>query len=70
MPAGPPLIPQESRKSEEDQLAQVMAVADVGLPCIGDPVYQIMVHRYRVCIEPQPSSITSHVQRFTNIVKQ
>ena len=38
-------------ESEEDPLALVTASADVGLPGIGDRVYQNMVSRYRVCAE-------------------
>ncbi|KAJ8866309.1 hypothetical protein PR048_032152 [Dryococelus australis] len=38
-------------ESEEDLLAQIMAVADLGLPGICDCVYQNMVHRYRVCVD-------------------
>ena len=37
--------------SEEDLLARIMAAADVGLPDIGDHVYQNMLRRYRVCVE-------------------
>ena len=37
--------------SEEDLLARVMAAADVGLPSIGDRVYENMVRWYRVCGE-------------------
>ena len=35
--------------SEEDLLAQVMAVADVGLSGIGDRVYVNILHRYHQC---------------------
>ena len=38
-------------ESEEDLLARVMAMVDVGLPGIGDCVYQNTVCRYRVCVE-------------------
>ena len=37
--------------SEEDLLARVIAAADVGLPRVGDRVYENMVRRYRVCVE-------------------
>ncbi|KAJ4429528.1 hypothetical protein ANN_21697 [Periplaneta americana] len=36
---------------EEDLLVQIMAIADIGLPDIGDRVYRNMVRRYRVCVE-------------------
>ena len=36
---------------EEDLLALVMAAADVGLPGIGDRVYQNKICRYCVCVE-------------------
>ena len=35
----------------EDLLVRVMAAADVGLPSIGDRVYQNMVHGYHVYVE-------------------
>ncbi|KAJ8885964.1 hypothetical protein PR048_012170 [Dryococelus australis] len=38
-------------ESEEDLLARIMAAADLGLPGIGDRVYQKMVLRYRVCVD-------------------
>ena len=38
-------------ESEEDLLERVMASADVGLPGIGDRVYQNVVPRYCVCVE-------------------
>ena len=44
-------VPMYYVESEEDLLAQVMAAADVGLPGIGDRVYQNMVRTYCVCVE-------------------
>ncbi|KAJ8868715.1 hypothetical protein PR048_030254 [Dryococelus australis] len=50
------LIYQTSVESEEELLAWVMAVADLGRPGIGDRVYQNMVRRYRVCVRRRWSS--------------
>ena len=44
-------VPTYHVKSEEDLLSQVMAAADVGIPGIGDRLYQNMVRRYRVFVE-------------------
>ncbi|KAJ8897575.1 hypothetical protein PR048_002924 [Dryococelus australis] len=38
-------------ESEEDLLARIMAAAYLGLPGIGDRVYQNMVRGYRVCVD-------------------
>ena len=57
-------VPTYHMESEEDLLARVMAAADVGLPSIGDRVYQNMV---RVCAEVL---LVSEPRRKTTCSKQ
>ncbi|KAJ8870558.1 hypothetical protein PR048_029581 [Dryococelus australis] len=38
-------------ESEEDLLVMIMAATDLGLPGIGDSVYQNVVRRYHVCVD-------------------
>ncbi|KAJ8898072.1 hypothetical protein PR048_003432 [Dryococelus australis] len=45
------LIYETPVESEVDLLARIIAAADLGLPGIGDRVYQNMVHMYRVCVD-------------------
>ena len=57
-------------ESEEDPLALVTASADVGLPGIGDRVYQNMVLRFRVRLEiagHQNESFCKWTQKKNNV---
>ncbi|KAJ8876752.1 hypothetical protein PR048_021199 [Dryococelus australis] len=46
-------------ESEEDLLAWIMAAEDLGLPGIGDRVYQNIVRRYRDCVDDAGRHIES-----------
>ena len=53
------LIYETSVESEEDLLTRVMAAVDIGLPGIGDRVYQNIVYTYHVCDEVDRRNIES-----------